>query len=87
MGAIDPVANDNATRGEADTLLDWMTRQCQFSAATMLPAISATELVKQPPDLGQTIRPAPGSILASPEIASYDSNQTIFSIGWAIRRS
>jgi glucoamylase len=63
---------------DADMLLDWANRQYRFSAAAMLRAISATELVKERPHLGQTIRPAPGSILASPEIASYDPNPDYF---------
>ena len=62
----------------AETLLDWMTRQYQFSATAMLRAISATDLVKERPHLGQTVRPARGSVLASPEIASYDPNPDYF---------
>lgn len=59
-------------------LLDWSTKQYQFSAGAMLRAVSATSLVKHRPQLGQTIRPARGSILASPEIASYDPNPDYF---------
>jgi glucoamylase len=55
-----------------------MERQCRFSAVAMLRAISATELVKERPQFGQTIRPARGSVLASPEIASYDPNPDYF---------
>lgn len=69
---------ENTTSGDTDTFLDWMERQYRFSAAAMLRAISATDLVKARPHLGQTIRPAPGSVLASPEIASYDPNPDYF---------
>jgi glucoamylase len=78
METFVPAANENATGGSADTLLDWMARQYRFSATAMLRAVSATDLVKERPHLGQTIRPAPGSILASPEIASYDPNPDYF---------
>jgi glucoamylase len=61
-----------------DTLCEWMERQYRFSAAAMLSAISATHLVKERPSLGQIIRPARGSVLASPEIASYDPNPDYF---------
>ena len=69
---------ENATGGETDSLLDWMNRQYAFSAAAMLRAVSATDLVKQRRGFGQTIRPSPGSIVASPEIASYDPDPDYF---------
>jgi glucoamylase len=56
----------------------WMARQYAVSAAGMLRAISATGLVKERPQFGQTIRPARGSVLASPETASYDPNPDYF---------
>jgi glucoamylase len=55
---------------DQDGLDAWIARQARFSAAAMLRAISATHLVKTRPGLGQTIRPARGSVLASPETAS-----------------
>ena len=78
MERSEHAAKENATGGDEEALLDWMTRQNRFSATAMLRAISATDLVKERPHLGQTIRPAPGSILASPEIASYDPNPDYF---------
>ena len=57
---------ENATGGETEPLLDWMNRQYAFSAAAMLRAVSATDLVKERRGFGQTIRPSPGSVLASP---------------------
>ncbi|MBG0796309.1 glucan 1,4-alpha-glucosidase [Methylocystis sp. L43] len=62
----------------ADSLLDWMTHQCAFSAKAMLRAISATQLVKIRAHLGQQIRPAHGSVLASPQIAAYDPDPDYF---------
>lgn len=64
--------------GDKSALLDWMTQQYRLAAAAMVRAISATDLVKERPLLGQIIRPAPGSVLASPEIASYDPNPDYF---------
>ncbi|RNJ48171.1 hypothetical protein [Methylocystis hirsuta] len=42
----------------ADTLLEWMKRQYLLSAAAMLRAVSAIELVKVHRHFGRTIRPA-----------------------------
>lgn len=44
----------------------------------MLRAVSATDLVKERRSFGQTIKPARGSVLASPEIASYDPDPDYF---------
>ncbi len=59
-------------------LEDWMERQVRFSATAMLRAISATELVRHRPAFGQAIRPAPGSVLASPELGLDDPNPDYF---------
>ncbi|MBL8662228.1 MAG: hypothetical protein JNM29_05345 [Candidatus Odyssella sp.] len=48
-------------------LAAWIERQAAISAERMARAISATSLVFHRPGFGQTVRPAPGSILASPE--------------------
>ena len=69
---------ENATGGETELLLDWMNRQYAFSAAAMLRAVSATDLVKERRGFGQTIRPSPDAVLASPEIASYDPDPDYF---------
>ncbi len=69
---------ENAPGGETESLLDWMNRQYAFSSAAMLRAVSATDLVKERRGFGQTIRPSPGSVLASPEIASYDPDPDYF---------
>ncbi len=48
---------------------DWLEQQYRRSAELMPRAISATQLVKHRRNYGQTIRPARGSILASPDLA------------------
>ncbi|MGH6839403.1 MAG: glycoside hydrolase family 15 protein [Methylocella sp.] len=63
---------------EKSLLLDWMARQNDVSAASMLSAISATHLVKKRPGFGQTIRPSRGSILASTAIGSWDPDPDYF---------
>jgi glucoamylase len=60
------------------SLAEWMDRQYRLSAAAMLQSISAVDLVKQRPGFGQTIRPAKGSVLASPVIAAYDPDPDYF---------
>ncbi|MCI0600867.1 MAG: glycoside hydrolase family 15 protein [Beijerinckiaceae bacterium] len=59
-------------------LREWMPRQYEASAASMLRAISAAHLVKERPGFGQTIRPARGSILASAAIGSWDPDPDYF---------
>ncbi len=59
-------------------LLDWAREQQRFCVRAMLRAVSATTLVKRRPPMGQTIRPARGSIVASPEMAAYDPKPDYF---------
>lgn len=59
-------------------LLGWTTEQHRFCATAMSRAVSATQLVKHRPALGQTIHPAPGSIVASIEMASYAPDPDYF---------
>ncbi len=59
-------------------LLDWAREQERFCVGAMLRAVSATTLVKHRPAMGQKIRPARGSILASPEMAAYDPKPDYF---------
>src|SRR3974377_453103 len=63
---------------EAKSLLNWASEQKHFCARAMLRAVSATTLVKHRPAMEQTIRPARGSILASPEMAAYDPKPDYF---------
>src|SRR5450432_1433529 len=60
------------------SLAEWMDRQYLLSAAAMLESISAAHLVKQRIAFGQTIRPAVGSVLASPSLAAYDPDPDYF---------
>jgi glucoamylase len=72
-------ATTGGVRGDEKTLLlDWMARQSGVSAAAILRAISATHLVKERRGFGQTIRPAPGSVLASPALDSWDPDPDYF---------
>jgi glucoamylase len=63
---------------EKTLLLDWMARQNDVSAALMVRAMSAAHLVKERPGFGQTVRPAPGSVLASPALGSWDPDPDYF---------
>jgi glucoamylase len=65
---------DNDDKG----LLEWTMDQNRFCATAMSRAVSATNLVKHRPALGQTIRPALGSIVASIEMAAYDPDPDYF---------
>jgi glucoamylase len=58
--------------------MHWAREQQRFCVKMMLRAVSATTLVKHRPAMGQTIRPARGSILASPEMAAYDPKPDYF---------
>ena len=63
---------------DESALLRWAQEQRRFCAMAMLRAVSATNLVKHRPALRQTIRPARGSIVASPEMAAYDPKPDYF---------
>jgi glucoamylase len=69
---------DVSTLSEKSPLLDWMARQYDVSAAALLRAISAAHLVKERRGFGQTIRPARGSVLASPAMGSWDPDPDYF---------
>src|SRR6185312_8902747 len=60
-------------RRELSVNLDeWIAQQVRRSAAAMERAISATHLVRHRAAFDQTVRPLPGSVLASPEIADWN---------------
>ncbi|WP_119270177.1 glycoside hydrolase family 15 protein [Taklimakanibacter deserti] len=61
-----------------DTLDTWIDRQYGLSAKAMLTAVSAVGIVKTRPGFGQTVRPRPGSIVASPVLASWDPDPDYF---------
>lgn len=60
------------------SLEQWIDREYRYAAMAMLRSVSATEIVKTRPGFGQTIRPAKGSIIASPVLASYDPDPDYF---------
>lgn len=64
-----------ASPGDVD---GWIGRQYALSARHMLRAVSAVELLKERRGFGRLIRPARGSILASPAIAAYDPDPDYF---------
>lgn len=53
-------------------LTDWIARQAPRSASALAAAVSATDLVHERPGFGQTLRPAPGSVLATRARARWD---------------
>ena len=65
-------------RAAEDHLHAWMARQYPISAAAVLGAISATHLVKERRGFGQTIRPLPGSVIASTALGSWDPDPDYF---------
>jgi glucoamylase len=56
----------------------WLDRQYRHSAQAMLRSVSAADLVKARPGFGTTIGAAPGSVVASPVLASYDPDPDYF---------
>lgn len=56
----------------------WIAAQRLASARAMRNACSATHLVRNRPGFGWTVRPAPGSVLASPRIASWNPEPDYF---------
>jgi glucoamylase len=62
----------------AETLETWIDRQYRLSARAMRTAISPTGIVKTRPGFGQTIKPKPGAIVASPVLASWDPDPDYF---------
>lgn len=61
-----------------ESLHDWIDRQYRYSAAAMLAGFSRVDLLKWRPGFGQSIRPHPGSILASPVMADWDPEPDYF---------
>ena len=61
-----------------ETLCAWVDRQYAYAARQMLRSISPLDIVKTRPGFDQTIRPAPGAVVASPVTASYDPDPDYF---------
>lgn len=56
----------------------WLDREYRYAATAMLKSISRVDLVKERPGFGHAIRPRPGSIIASPVLASWDPDPDYF---------
>lgn len=65
-------------RPAVETLCAWVERQYAHAARQMLRSISPVGIVKTRPGFGQTIRPLPGAVVASPVPASYDPDPDYF---------
>ena len=61
-----------------ETLDQWLVREHRHAASELLKCVSAREIVKVRPGLGQTVRPIAGSIVASPVLAAYDPDPDYF---------
>lgn len=59
-------------------LEQWLTSEYRHAATAMLQSISARGIVKERPGFGQTVRPAAGSIVASPVLGAYDPDPDYF---------
>src|SRR5262249_41609139 len=62
----------------SESLDAWIDRQYRLSATAMRSAISPIHIVKTRPGFGQTIRPKPGAIVASPALPSWDPDPDYF---------
>jgi glucoamylase len=56
----------------------WIELEYRHAVAALLPSFSPVSIVKQRPGFGQTVRPKPGSIVASPVLAAYDPDPDYF---------
>jgi glucoamylase len=61
-----------------ESLEQWLGREYVQAATAMLRSVSARDIVKQRSGFGQTVRPAVGSIVASPVLASWDPDPDYF---------
>jgi glucoamylase len=62
-----------------DATLDaWIERERCVAADEILACISATDLVKARPAFGRVVRPAPGSVVASPSLADWNPDPDYF---------
>ena len=61
-----------------ESLEDWLEREYRYAAEAMLRSVSAVDIVKSRPGFGHEIRPARGSIVASPVLGSWDPDPDYF---------
>lgn len=59
-------------------LEQWLDREYRHAAGAMMTSVSAVGIVKERPGFGQSMRPAVGSIIASPVPAAYDPDPDYF---------
>ena len=59
-------------------LEQWLDREYRHAALAMMASVSAVGIVKERPGFGQSMRPAKGSIIASPVPGSYDPDPDYF---------
>lgn len=62
----------------SDALSDWIAARRQGAIRSIRSAVSATGLVRQRPGFGWVVRPAPGSVLASPRVADWNPEPDYF---------
>jgi glucoamylase len=56
----------------------WLEQEYRYAIGAMLRSVSAVDLVKTRPGFGQSVRPARGSVVASPVLAAYDPDPDYF---------
>jgi glucoamylase len=61
-----------------ENLEDWLGGEYRHAATAMLRSVSARGIVKERPGFGQTVRPAAGSVVASPVLGAYDPDPDYF---------
>jgi glucoamylase len=61
-----------------ESLEQWLGREYGHAASAMLRSVSARDIVKERPGFAQTVKPAAGSIVASPVLASWDPDPDYF---------
>jgi glucoamylase len=59
-------------------LEQWLDREYRHAAVAMMVSVSAVGIVKERPGFGQSMRPAVGSIIASPVPGAYDPDPDYF---------
>jgi glucoamylase len=62
----------------SDTLEQWLDREYWHAANAMMASVSAVGIVKERPGFGHSMRPAVGSIIASPVPGAYDPDPDYF---------
>ena len=65
-------------REVAGALNEWIDQRAEGSARSLKRAVSATGLTRRREVFGWTVRPAPGSVLASPRAAAWDPEPDYF---------